>query len=139
MLRFPGEFVLGANLPWIDYGCDYGASAWFPQGGLGARPEAQARFERAMDRLAAGGVTIARVFLFHLCDPAREVEGVTIGGRSAFVTDEGARSPGPSCPTTACRDSLTGLPAASCGCPRVFVRMKIPFRAIPPCWEVVQR
>jgi len=138
MLPFPEEFFLGANLPWVDYGCDYGASAWFPEGGLGARPEALARFERAMDRLAAGGVTIARVFLlcdgrsgfpceadgaprgldeaffrdfdlalstacargvrllpvvldFHLCDPAQEVEGVTIGGRRAFVTDEAAR------------------------------------------------
>ena len=62
----PQPFFVGANLPWVDYGCDFGASAWFPQGGLGARPDARSRFEDALDRLAAGGVSIVRVFL--LCD-----------------------------------------------------------------------
>ena len=48
------------------YGCDFGASAWFPEGGLAARAEARATFEASLDRLVADGITIVRVFL--LCD-----------------------------------------------------------------------
>ena len=29
-----GRFLVGANLPWIDYGTDFGTSAWHPSGGL---------------------------------------------------------------------------------------------------------
>jgi len=30
-------FVVGANLPWLRYGGDFGANAWSPQGGLASR------------------------------------------------------------------------------------------------------
>jgi len=61
-----GRFFVGANLPWIDYGCDFGTSAWFPDGGLGARPDALNSYVAALDRLAGDRVRIVRLFL--LCD-----------------------------------------------------------------------
>jgi hypothetical protein len=59
-------FVLGANLPWIGYGTDVGASVWFPDGGLSARSAARERLDRALATLAADGVSIVRAFL--MCD-----------------------------------------------------------------------
>jgi len=57
------EFGLGANLPWIDYGGDFGANAWHPEGGVRIRPE---RLARALDRVADAGLRRIRWFL--LCD-----------------------------------------------------------------------
>ena len=51
-------FQVGANLPWLQYGGDFGANAWSPRGGL-ARPE------RAASSLEA--VKPSRV-----ADPTRE-------------------------------------------------------------------
>ena len=87
-----GEFIIGANLPWVDYGCDFGASAWFPAGGLVARPEAGAIFKATMDRLARDGVTLVRHFL--LCDcrsGARfDAAGAPIGLDDRFFRDADA-------------------------------------------------
>jgi hypothetical protein len=66
MLSAPGEFVLGANLPWIGYGTDFGANAWSPGGDLAADPVRLSRLDDTLARLAADGLGIARVFL--LCD-----------------------------------------------------------------------
>ncbi|HEX7086158.1 MAG TPA: hypothetical protein VF198_07325 [Vicinamibacterales bacterium] len=57
-------FTIGANLPWVRYGCDIGANAWFPSGGLAAnsREDLPALF----DRLRDGGVELIRWFFF--CD-----------------------------------------------------------------------
>ena len=60
------RFVVGANLPWIGYGTDIGASAWYPTGGLSAQPAALKRLERTFAALAGDGVSIVRTFL--LCD-----------------------------------------------------------------------
>ena len=57
-----GEFVVGANLPWIDYGQDFGASAWQPRGGL-ARPERRERLRRALGDLAGSGASLVRWWL----------------------------------------------------------------------------
>ncbi len=57
-----GEFVVGANLPWIDYGQDFGASAWHPRGGL-ARPEQRERLRRALGELAESGASLVRWWL----------------------------------------------------------------------------
>jgi hypothetical protein len=57
-----GELVVGANLPWIDYGQDFGASAWRPRGGL-ARPERRERLRRALGDLAASGASLVRWWL----------------------------------------------------------------------------
>jgi hypothetical protein len=64
MFLDPPAFVLGANLPWGRYGCDFGANAWQPTGGLGvASPEG---LEGTFANLKANGVGIVRWFLF--CD-----------------------------------------------------------------------
>ncbi len=57
-----GEFVVGANLPWLDYGQDFGASAWQPRGGL-SRPERRERLRRALGELAASGASLVRWWL----------------------------------------------------------------------------
>ncbi len=59
------SFLLGANLPWIHYGIDFGANAWRPDGGV-ARREDSAQLEAAFEKLAASGVEYVRWFL--LCD-----------------------------------------------------------------------
>ena len=48
------ERHVGANLPWLDYGQDFGRSAWRPEGGL-AVPERRERLRRELGRLARLG------------------------------------------------------------------------------------
>jgi hypothetical protein len=55
-------FVLGANLPWLQYGCDFGANAWQPEGGVG-RPEQRERLRHSFARLAERGLTTVRWFV----------------------------------------------------------------------------
>jgi hypothetical protein len=57
-----GELVVGANLPWIGYGQDFGASAWQPRGGV-ARPERRERLRRALGELAGSGASVVRWWL----------------------------------------------------------------------------
>jgi hypothetical protein len=57
-----GEFVVGANLPWLDYGQDFGGSAWRPGGGV-ARPESRERVVRALGSLADAGASLVRWWL----------------------------------------------------------------------------
>jgi hypothetical protein len=54
-----GEFVVGANLPWLDYGQDFGACAWQPRGGV-SRPEHRERARRALGMIAQSGGTLVR-------------------------------------------------------------------------------
>lgn len=61
----PVPFLLGANLPWVHYGIDFGANAWRPLGGL-ACAEYRTELDTALDRLDASGVRYVRWFL--LCD-----------------------------------------------------------------------
>jgi hypothetical protein len=131
------EFFVGANLPWLRYGIDFGANAWRLNGGVG-EPDAQRELDTTFAQLAASGVRALRWFLF--CDgragiefdasgrprrldpfvfrdidaalaaaqrhglrilfvlldfvwsdPARMVNGVQIGGRSAVLQDVEAR------------------------------------------------
>ena len=56
------ELVVGANLPWLDYGQDFGANAWQPRGGL-ARPERRERVRRALLDLADSGASLVRWWL----------------------------------------------------------------------------
>ncbi|HXX32163.1 MAG TPA: hypothetical protein VEJ89_15785 [Myxococcaceae bacterium] len=62
----PNRFLLGANLPWVRYGLDYGSSAATPQGGLHADASAAGLLDAALARLRRDGVQHARVFVF--CD-----------------------------------------------------------------------
>jgi hypothetical protein len=54
---------VGANLPWVKYGGDFGANAWSCDGGVRTR---LAELTVALDRLAAMGVGHVRWFM--LCD-----------------------------------------------------------------------
>lgn len=65
--------MIGANLPWVHYGIDFGANAWRPAGGI-SQPEERAEVERAFAQLAAAGVRYVRWFL--LCDGRA---GITFG------------------------------------------------------------
>lgn len=60
------SFVVGANLPWVRYGGDFGGNAWSPDGGLATRPDDQRRLVDVLQRLRQVGVT--RLRWFFLCD-----------------------------------------------------------------------
>ena len=85
----PDQFIVGANLPWVRYGTDIGASAWFPDGGLARQPAALETLDRAFAMLAADGIPIARVFL--LCDARSGVvfdaAGFPLGLDAAALAD----------------------------------------------------
>jgi hypothetical protein len=61
-----GRFLVGANLPWIDYGTDFGTSAWHTSGGLSGRAASLERLDDTLRILAADGLSLVRVFV--LCD-----------------------------------------------------------------------
>jgi len=71
------ELVVGANLPWLDYGQDFGASAWRPDGGV-AVPARLELLGAELARLAAAGASLIRLWL--LAD-----------GRAGLVEDEAGR------------------------------------------------
>lgn len=54
--------VVGANLPWLDYGQDFGASAWRPHGGV-AQADRRERLRRALARAADTGARLVRWWL----------------------------------------------------------------------------
>lgn len=56
------DFTVGANLPWIDYGLDFGANAWQPGGGL-SRPGRRERLRAVLGGIAASGARILRVWV----------------------------------------------------------------------------
>jgi hypothetical protein len=53
------------NLPWLQYGGDFGANVWQPDGGVG-RPERRERLSEVFGRLADRNLTV--VLWFVLCD-----------------------------------------------------------------------
>jgi hypothetical protein len=61
----PPSFTVGANLPWLHYGIDFGANAWRPSGGVGHGAE-PGHLDAAFARLIDAGVDHVRWFL--LCD-----------------------------------------------------------------------
>ncbi|MCX6552888.1 MAG: hypothetical protein NTY02_18115 [Acidobacteria bacterium] len=72
-------FIVGANLPWLSYGNDFGASAWQPDGGVGAGGR-RTRLREALRPLSAGGLSVVRWFLF--CDGRA---GLVTGGDGGVV------------------------------------------------------
>jgi hypothetical protein len=56
------SFLVGANLPWITYGCDFGANAWQPHGGL-ACPATRAHARQLLANLADAGAHAIRWFV----------------------------------------------------------------------------
>jgi len=75
--------LIGANLPWVHYGIDFGANAWRPDGGV-AQPDGRAQLEPVFARLAAAGVRYVRWFLF--CDGRAGIE-FSVGGRPLGLDD----------------------------------------------------
>jgi hypothetical protein len=65
------EFFVGANLPWLHYGIDFGANAWTPEGGV-AHPSQSGDLDATFEKLAASGVRAIRWFLF--CDGRAGIE-----------------------------------------------------------------
>lgn len=61
----PPPFLLGANLPWATYGCDFGRGPWTPDGGLASSRDLS-RVRDVLARAAGAGVRAIRWFL--LCD-----------------------------------------------------------------------
>jgi leucyl/phenylalanyl-tRNA--protein transferase len=56
------ELRVGANLPWIAYGQDFGASAWRPLGGV-AQADRGERMRQALATLAGAGAGLVRWWL----------------------------------------------------------------------------
>ena len=96
------EFAVGANLPWLDYGQDFGASAWRPEGGL-ASPERRERLRVELGRLAASGASLVRLWL--LADGRSGLVGGDEGGRSGSTLTCSPTS------TRRCRSGRAGLRA----------------------------
>lgn len=80
------DFTVGANLPWIAYGGDFGANAWRPAGGVHTRVD---ELIRALDRTAATGVRRLRWFM--LCDGRAGIrfasDGTPLGLDDSFYPD----------------------------------------------------
>ncbi len=71
MVPLDADFLMGANLPWLRYGGDIGASAWSPAGGV-AQPDLRTRLDTVLARAADRGVSVVRWFL--LCDGRAGIE-----------------------------------------------------------------
>ena len=74
---------MGANLPWVHYGIDFGANAWRPDGGI-SQPDERAHLETVFERLSSSGVQCARWFLF--CDGRAGIR-FSDGGRPVGLDD----------------------------------------------------
>jgi hypothetical protein len=83
------RFIVGANLPWVGYGTDIGASAWYPNGGLSAQPASLDLLERTLATLGRDGISVVRTFL--LCDARSGVrfdgDGMPAGLDEAVLPD----------------------------------------------------
>jgi hypothetical protein len=66
-MRWPAheDFWIGVNLPWLNYGGDFGANAWREDGGVG-RPSERLILRDTLTRIAGEGFT--RIRWFMLCD-----------------------------------------------------------------------
>jgi len=58
-------FIKGINLPWLSYGCDFGANAWNPDGGV-AQPANREKLRHVFRQISQSGYPVVRWFLF--CD-----------------------------------------------------------------------
>lgn len=82
------EFVRGVNLPWLRYGCDFGANAWFPAGGLASGRDRD-RLRARLDECVAQRLDVIRWFM--LCDGRsglRELSDGTPSGLDPFLLDD---------------------------------------------------
>ncbi len=79
---------VGVNLPWLDYGQDFGASAWRPEGGV-ARPSARERMRRALGGVAGAGTSLVRWWLLGdgRCGLRQTAAGRVLGPDDRFFED----------------------------------------------------
>jgi hypothetical protein len=77
-----GSFARGVNLPWLNYGTDFGSNAWGRSGV--SEPGSRARLRDQLARVADGGSSVVRWFL--LCD-GRAGLRVDGGGALAGLDD----------------------------------------------------
>ena len=56
------DFLIGANLPWLEYGQDFGSSAWRPRGGV-ACSDRRERLRRELAAAADAGASVVRWWL----------------------------------------------------------------------------
>ncbi len=77
------SFLIGANLPWVHYGIDFGANMWRPDGGVSQSVE-RAQLDLAFAQLNASGVQCVRWFLF--CDGRAGIR-FSDGGRPLALDD----------------------------------------------------
>jgi hypothetical protein len=63
-MRWPTDedFWFGVNLPWLNYGGDFGANRWQPAGGVG-QPGRRAALREVLGRLAGHGIPTLRWFM----------------------------------------------------------------------------
>ncbi len=80
--------MLGANLPWVSYGGDFGANAWRPGGGLASSTD-RSRLNDALLRLSRQGIRSVRWFM--LCDGRAGIvfgsDGGPLGLDDRFFSD----------------------------------------------------
>ena len=81
------SFVLGANLPWVRYGCDFGTNAWQTAGI--ARDDNRRTLADAAHMLKSSGIRTIRWFL--LCDARSGIRfdsnGIPLGLDHVFFDD----------------------------------------------------
>lgn len=56
-------FWVGVNLPWLDYGLDFGTNAWQPHGGVASSRARRARLQAVCEELEGRGCRVVRWFL----------------------------------------------------------------------------
>jgi hypothetical protein len=63
-MRWPADqdFWIGVNLPWLNYGGDFGANRWQPTGGIG-QPGRRAVLREVLGRLSDDGARCVRWFM----------------------------------------------------------------------------
>jgi hypothetical protein len=92
ILHHAHPFFIGANLPWVGYGTDFGASSWYASGGLSAQPAALARLDRTLHALRDDGISIVRLFV--LCDGRSgmrvDADSLPVGPDSSLFADTDA-------------------------------------------------
>ena len=85
------RFHVGVNLPWMQYGCDFGANAWNPHGGIGLAANSS-RLAKILAEIRARDMHVVRWFV--LCDGRAGVrfaaDGTPLGLDDAFFNDADA-------------------------------------------------
>ncbi len=85
---FTRPMRVGVNLPWLEYGQDFGASAWRPEGGV-ARSSGREHMRRTLGALAGAGTGLVRWWLLGdgRCGLRETAAGRVLGLDDRFFED----------------------------------------------------